>query len=251
VVEQGGSSVASPILEAALRYGAAGWPVLPLAGVAECDAPTFGDHAKGHLTCACWLHDKCISPAKHPRTTNGLFDATTSEAVIRGWDRAFKAMNIGLRTGVVADVLDVDDGGVQDLLRWTGGAPVPVGAANDPDTLALALWDGPVVKTGRGYHLYLRPQHTGNRAHMLPNLDYRGDGGYVVLPPSGHVAGHPYEWLRKGRLVDAPEWLTTLLFPPTCDFVLRGGRVCGKSSTHAHRDVIFTSLVDQRMAVPS
>lgn len=232
-------AVADPlILEAALKFAAAGWPVMPLAG-----AVPVGDR----LTCACWKHDGCISPAKHPRTANGLFDATTSEEVVRSWFRGYKALNIGIRTGVVCDVVDIDAGGLDSLGAWMRSMPV----TTDPDEQVLAIWDGPVVKTGHGYHLYLRPAGCGNGAKILPGIDYRGNGGYVVAAPSVHVTGTRYEWLRKGRLIDAPEWLRDVLFPPTCDHVLRGGRACGKSKTHAHGEVVFTSLVDQRMEVPS
>lgn len=218
------------IRDAALRYAAAGWPIMPLAG-----AERYGSEWK----CSCHWRDTCISPAKHPRTTQGLYDASTDPAVIEGWFRAFRTLNIGLRTGVQCDVLDVDAGGLDSLIAWT-----KFPAAGTPDEIALALWPGPVARTGKGYHFYLKPQHTSNRAGLLAGLDYRGDGGYVVAPPSLHVNGTRYEWLKKGRLTDAPEWLVALLYPATCSFVLRSGRVCGGTGTHKHREVEFVSSIE-------
>lgn len=235
------------ILEAALKMAAAGWPVLPLAGAIEKEPP---EARNGTLTCACWKHDTCISPAKHPRTVNGLFDATTNADVIRGWFRGYRALNLGLRTGEVCDVVDIDVGGLEEIHRFATPGWEGFDLLTN-DQKALGTWDGPVVRTGRGYHFYLRPQNTNNRAHMLPNVDYRGTGGYVVVPPSMHVNGTRYEWLRKGRLTDLPDWLREIMWPPTCQHVLRGGRVCGKAGTHSHGEVVFTSLVDQRLEVPS
>src|SRR5262249_40856035 len=35
----------------------------------------------------------------------------------------------------------------------------------------------------------------GNGARIRPGFDLRGDGGYVVAPPSVHPSGVPYTWL--------------------------------------------------------
>ena len=51
----------------------------------------------------------------------------------------------------------------------------------------------PVVKTRRGYHVYLRHpgQHVGNQVNVMGIFDVRGDGGYVV-GPSSQVTGSKY-----------------------------------------------------------
>ena len=57
-----------------------------------------------------------------------------------------------------------------------------------------------LVKTGKGYHIYLRvntdkPVKTGK----LPKIDIKGEGGYVVAPPSLHPSGKHYEFVRFTR----------------------------------------------------
>jgi hypothetical protein len=227
------------MLEAALRYVRYGWPVMPLAGVSLRD---------GTLACTCPAGAACASPGKHPRTSNGLMDATTNAAVVEGWFQSFGNLNIGIRTGVVCDVLDLDAGGWQSLARWMRAPELA-----SPDETVLSLWSGPVVRTGNGYHLFIQPSRVGNRAHLLPAIDYRSDGGYIVAAPSLHVSGRRYEWIRKGKLVQGqlpaiPDWLHDLLNPATCPFILRSGRVCAKSGSHQHGDLVFTSSIAMRMA---
>lgn len=60
------------------------------------------------------------------------------------------------------------------------------------------------VQTKRGFHLYFR--HPGER---VPNgqriddrYDVRGDGGYVLAPPSSHSEGE-YRWHRKLESVES------------------------------------------------
>jgi len=50
-----------------------------------------------------------------------------------------------------------------------------------------------------------------------PGLDLRGDGGYVVVPPSLHETGVAYEWVvtpDDTPLADAPDWLQELIARP-------------------------------------
>ncbi len=61
----------SDLLEAALAYAAEGWPVLPL-------------HTPRGQQCSCGRAD-CGSVGKHPRTRNGLTDASTDPDTIREW----------------------------------------------------------------------------------------------------------------------------------------------------------------------
>lgn len=186
----------SELLIAALRYAAAGIPVLPL----HAPAPDGG--------CSCGRPD-CDRPGKHPRwhhrlITAGLNDASTDPAVLRRWWSRWPAANVGLRTGVRVDVCDVDsDEGrraVSDLLAAQEGWPSP-----------------PAVRTGSGgWHLYFAATGIGNRVRLLPGVDWRGRGGYVVAPPSLHASGRRYRWRRPlgPDVPDCPPALRALLVEP-------------------------------------
>ncbi|NLB94522.1 MAG: AAA family ATPase [Armatimonadetes bacterium] len=70
-----------------------------------------------------------------------------------------------------------------------------------------------IVKTGGGYHLWLRypegadfvPTLAGVMEKELgPGLDVRGDGGYVIAPPSLHPSGVLYAWVQEGEATALP-----------------------------------------------
>ena len=175
----------SSVRDAALEFAAKGWPVFPIYGARDGG-------------CACWRHAECKSPGKHPKTTHGVLDASTEPGVAAAMFQGQTA-NVGVRTGVACDVLDVDAGGLETLRALTGLEEI------------ADIWSGPVARTRSGYHLYLLPTGAGNAVKMRDGLDYRGRNGYVVAPPSIHVSGVRYEWLREGALLEAPIWLRGML----------------------------------------
>jgi Bifunctional DNA primase/polymerase, N-terminal len=175
---------------AALAYAQAGLPVLPL------HTPVAKDR------CSCGQRD-CDRVGKHPRwhprlISAGLHDASTDPARIDAWWSTWPTANVGLRTGVVCDVCDIDtpEGlrGVQHLLD---------------DEM-------PTVRTGSGgYHVYVAPTGAGNRTRLLPGVDWRGAAGYVVAPPSLHASGERYRWIQPptGGFPPCPPELRELLVP--------------------------------------
>lgn len=128
---------------------------------------------------------------KVPLTRNGCKDATTDVAQIKAWWQKYPNANIGLATGSVSQnvfVIDLDidedcgiDGyhSLEDWQREHGDFP--------------ETW---TAITGRGgYHLYYRGNgRIKNRAGIIDGVDIRGNGGYVVAPPSIHKNGNRYEW---------------------------------------------------------
>jgi len=85
-------------------------------------------------------------------------------------------------------------------------------AANIPTDFAA-----PTVYTPRGgYHLYCRyVDGIRNKAKLLNGIDIRGEGGYVVAPPSINEEGKKYTWdkikrLGKIPLPDFPNTLSTM-----------------------------------------
>jgi hypothetical protein len=175
-------------LAAALAYARHGIPVLPV-------------HTALAAGCSCGRRT-CDRPGKHPRLRHGLTEATTDPLRLEMWWARWPDTNIGLRTGIVMDVADVDSiEGWHGLRHLLGGA-MPV---------------GPRARTGGGgWHVWFQPTGYGNRVRLLPGLDWRGAGGYVLAPPSRHVSGADYTWLIKpdGDLPRAPLALTTLLDGP-------------------------------------
>ena len=52
----------------------------------------------------------------------------------------------------------------------------------------------PVVKTGRGFHIWFKPIKP-LKSHQFAGVDLKGEGGYVVCPPSIHPGtGRRYIW---------------------------------------------------------
>lgn len=128
---------------------------------------------------------------KRPKTRNGFKDATTDAAQVKAWWQQWPNANIGIATGkrsggIFVIDLDIDeDKGIdgyhtlEDWQRENGKFP--------------ETW---TAITGRGgYHLYFH-SNSGikNRAGIIDGVDVRGDGGYVVAPPSIHSNGNRYEW---------------------------------------------------------
>jgi len=158
------------LLTAALAYARHGIPVLPV----HTPDPSGG--------CSCDRGVRCDRPGKHPRLRHGLTEATTDPRLIDVWWSRWPEANVGLRTGIAMDVADIDSAeGWHGLTHLLGGELPP----------------GPRVRTGGGgWHLWFRPMGFGNRVGLLPGLDWRGVGGYVVAPPSRHVGGD-YRWVRR------------------------------------------------------
>ena len=156
------------LLEAALAYARRGVPVFP-----------------------------CQPGAKRPLTRNGHWDASTDPRVIARWWKRWPSANVGVPTGKKSGivVLDVDDGGLESLARLERtGAPAPKTARTRTG--------------GGGTHVFFRypsGMEIRNSAGLLgPGLDVRGEGGYVVVPPS-RTQG-PYEWVDRSPLAEA-SWL--------------------------------------------
>jgi hypothetical protein len=171
--------------ERAVEYAERGIPVLPLRGklprIPAGHAP--GDPLYGHCKGQCGQQG------------HGVHDATTDPDQVRQWWRRWPHANIGLRTGVRFDVIDVDgERGRHSLQRFLaeqcGGVPI----------------GGPRVRTGSGagWHLYVQPTGLPDRIGVLEGVDYRAADRYVVAPPSRHSAtGRPYVWY-VGRGLDTP-----------------------------------------------
>jgi len=159
----------------AAAYASHGWPVFPLHSPGE-----------GATGCDC-RKDNCPHPAKHPRTLHGVLDATTDLDKIARWWSMWPSANIGIATGAVSGlvVVDIDprNGAMDTLARL----------ADEGKTFAKTAQ---VLTHSGGWHLYY--QHPGGKVRSASNalgagIDIKGDGGYVVAPPSRGING-PYVW---------------------------------------------------------
>jgi hypothetical protein len=163
-------------MKAALDYGRLGWSFIPI-------------EPRGKRSLVRWQ----VYQHRHPEATE-----------INDWFRHWPDANIAVVTGVVSGVV------VLDIDPRHGG---------DSSFQALERQHAPVSETveartgGGGRHLYFA--HPGeilhNRVALAPGVDLRGDGGYVVAPPSVHASGEPYRWERSPdvcRLASFPSWLS-------------------------------------------
>jgi hypothetical protein len=177
----------SALLDAALAYAARGIPVYPV----HWPHPTPGGTG---LACSCPRGPACDRPAKHPLVRHGVKQATTDPQVIGRWWHHWPHANLGLATGIIFDALDIDGAAGLAALRQLAG------------TVDLRL-PGPLVATGGGgWHAWFRPTGLGNRPPRdLPHVDWRGRGGPVLAPPSRHISGSSYRWLRGVDQAPLPE----------------------------------------------
>ena len=141
-------------LDAALHYVALGWSLLPL------------NTASKHPHSTLLPRDETGKPTWKPLTFR-----PASRPEVRDWFDQDPECNIGVLTGAAS-----------------GGLVVA-----DFDRRAPALQITPMVETARGLHAYYRSQLAAKTRRFAWG-ELRGDGSYVVAPPSIHPDGHLYRW---------------------------------------------------------
>ena len=154
--------MSNQLLEAAIKYATKyGWAVFP------------------------------VGRNKKPLTPNGCKDAKKTTGAIKAWWKRHPDASIGIATGSISNLIVIDEDvdedkgldGIRSVREWeniNGELPATV----------MAI-------TGRGgSHMYYR--YTGsdikNRPGLLEGVDVRGEGGYVIAPPSLHQNGTNYQW---------------------------------------------------------
>ncbi len=146
-----------PLPQAAARLTAAGVPVFP-----------------------------CVPGEKRPLTRHGFQEASADLAQVAAWWRRWPAANIGIPTGTASgvDVVDVDrkpDGNGFDAFGRARRAGLVDG------------WVAVVRTPSGGAHFYYPadpdlPQPSWQAA--AARVDFRGTGGYVMVPPSTVMTVH-------------------------------------------------------------
>ena len=164
-------------IDTARRYLARGWSLLPLRS-----------------------QDKRPLVAWEP-----LQSSHPSAEQVADWFGRWPDANIGIVTGEISNliVLDIDpkhggDASLDRLERQFGQLPATI-----------------EVTTGGGGHHFYFAHHGGlirSRTGLAQGVDLRGDGGYIVAPPSIHPSGHPYLWAvghspEDVALAALPRWI--------------------------------------------
>ena len=167
------------LADAALTYARSGWPVFP-----------------------------CVPGGKQPACVHGCKDATTDPVQVGAWWARNPDLNVAIATGAPGpDVLDVDV--KDDGKAWVG--------FNRLKRAGLLSGARALVETrSGGVHVYFAGTDQPNAARIggVP-LDFRGKGGYVLVPPSV-VEGGTYKLLEHGHppgMFDLAA-ARTLLAPP-------------------------------------
>ena len=157
------TSTDNKFLDAALEYASYGWRVFPLR-----------------------------PKSKEPITSHGFKDATTDTSVIAEWWRKTPDANVAIATGDGLVVVDVDDkpekhGGVygsETLRDWE------LDHGDISETVTAKSGTG-----GMHYYFNVGADRVPICESSSISIDLRGDGGYIVAPPSIHPdTGKPYAW---------------------------------------------------------
>ncbi|MXO72377.1 bifunctional DNA primase/polymerase [Alteraurantiacibacter buctensis] len=158
------------LLNAALGYASEGKPVFP-----------------------------CDPRNKTPLVSNGFKNASTDESTIRNWWTCWPNAMIGVPTGGASGVWVLD---VDSPAEFEAACPVSIPATQRCDT-------------HKGYHLYFRydpaqPVRNAQRStkgwpiKTMPGAEVRGEGGYVIAPPSLHPEGTFYHWANDLQPAPSP-----------------------------------------------
>lgn len=115
-----------------------------------------------------------------------------SEKLIQEWLNGRGQLGLGIVCGQVSGgllVLDFDHDACTTYHHWKEAV----------GHLAEKL---PAVRTGKGVHVYMRTADPGGNRHLAVNtasrvlIETRGEGGYVIAPPSRHISGRQYRWVQ-------------------------------------------------------
>jgi hypothetical protein len=170
---------------------------------------------------------RCVPKSgKAPLSRHGVKDATNNFAAFNRLVPADTNFNIGIATGTASGVV------VIDIDPRNGG---------DRQFARLVKRLGPLPKTltcdtgGGGQHYYFNLPSGGLRKKVLaPGVDLLAEGCYAVAPPSRHVSGRNYLWVRPGpmgqQIASLPDkWL---------EFVRRGDPAAPAVTKTSDADVI-------------
>lgn len=115
---------------------------------------------------------------KEPLTPHGHLDATTDPSRITAWWNRYPGANIGIPTGDRSGILAVDHDTYKD----------EAASLEEVETVLGPVSEGVTIETGSGGRQYLFRYPEGlnirNATGVLPGVDVRGEGGYILAPRS-------------------------------------------------------------------
>jgi hypothetical protein len=118
-------------------------------------------------------HFRLLKAVHGTPSWKGLREQRASAGDVQEWFRIDPEANIGVITGGASGGLVVFDFDRRPNLR---------------------LGETAIARTGRGMHVYLRGDIRSLRSNAN-GCEIKGEGGYVVAPPSIHGSGTPYWWM--------------------------------------------------------
>jgi hypothetical protein len=165
------------LIKAAMDYGRLGWSVVPV-------------EARGIESLVRWQ----IYQHRQPRMTE-----------IGDWFNRWPSSNLAIVTGVVSMLVALDlspQRGGEASLKALQQEQTPL-----PETVEAAV--------GERRQLYF--SHPGgivrDRIDLAPGIDLRGDGGYLLAPPSVDASGEHYRWVHSPEVFhieSLPAWLLSI-----------------------------------------
>lgn len=143
----------------------------------------------------------CAPGEKRPATGHGFYDATTDEDILRRWFADSPDSNMAIPTGRASGVvvLDIDPRNGGDL-EWR----MLTAQNGEPVTRTVRTPSG-----GSHYYFTCPPAGLKSRTGVRPGIDFKADGGYVVVPPS-RIGESVYSFLSDAPVAPLPEWLALL-----------------------------------------
>lgn len=140
----------------------------------------------------------CVPGGKRPLTEHGFHDATTDPGQVEDWWRRHPDANLAVPTGAISGMVVVD----VDVHAPTDGYEAFERAHRAGLVSGWALL---VSTPSGGMHAYYQTPDRAQRCWQAARagVDFRGDGGYILVPPSmvsinGAAAGYRVRQINTG-----------------------------------------------------
>lgn len=200
------SPLAKKLLASALDYAKRGFRVFPIAPNTN-DAPLITE----------WQHKASCDPKQ-----------------IKEWWATWPEANVAIATGVESGVIVVD----VDVKNGKNGKSTLAALVKQHGGFTTLKARSP---TGGEHHYFTSPGYKiGNRTGLVHGIDFRGDGGYIVVSPSKRKEG-AYKWTNESDVATCPAWLIDLIKVEK-SHAAKGEASANNKVAEGGRDVYLASL---------